>query len=174
MSNIQTFNLAEDFPYIPSPKKINSNEPFDPKNLPELPQEINPQNNPEYDFPRDPITNPNTDSIYDAYVSIIKWRATTNHPFSTRHYKKRGTNVPSKSFLEKKHGRDDFDNLQTKIQVHFINFLINLLNDAVKAKFNSKDTIDLVINDPNNKKNQVMIFLDILITKPKRELIMII
>ena len=154
MSNIQTFNSDEDLPYIPSSTKIINNEPFDPKNFPHLPQENIPHNNPKNEFkePGDVITNPNTDSIYDAYVSIVKWRTTKNQPFSTRHYKNRGTNVPSKSFLEKKHGRDDFDNLQTKIQVHFINFLINLVNDAVKAEFNSKDLIDLVINDPNNKK----------------------
>ena len=40
---------------------------------------------------------------------------------------------------EKKiHYSDDFDNIQRKIQVHFINFLINLANDALKTVFGKK------------------------------------
>ena len=33
------------------------------------------------------------------------------------------------------HGSDQFDNLQRKIQVHFLNFLINFCNDALKTEY---------------------------------------
>ena len=123
----------------------------------EYPQGKFPHNNSDNNFPGEDkditdITEPYTDSIYDAFIEIVNWRKKKNRLFSTRHYKKRGIKVPSKSLLEKKHGRTDSDNLQTKIQVHFTNFLINLVNDAVKTEFNSKNLNNLVINDSNDKK----------------------
>lgn len=61
--------------------------------------------------------------------------------FDIKYYQKRGR-VPNKnaldedkSFMKKKHMRNDFDNIQTKIQVHFTNFLINLTNDVITAEF---------------------------------------
>ena len=51
--------------------------------------------------------------------------------------KKRGRK--SKNSKNKKlHGSDDFDNIQRKIQVHFISFLIMLANDALKSIFGEK------------------------------------
>ena len=50
--------------------------------------------------------------------------------------KKRGrqtTGTPEKN--KKIHGRYDFDNLERKIQVHFLNFLINFCNDALQLEF---------------------------------------
>jgi hypothetical protein len=56
-----------------------------------------------------------------------------NNKFVTKKYKNRGKesiNKP-KLFLHKKHDREDFDNLLTKVQVHCINFLINFVNDII-------------------------------------------
>ena len=42
---------------------------------------------------------------------------------------------------KKCHGSDDFDNIQRKIQVHFINFLIKLANDIIKSIFGKKSKL---------------------------------
>jgi len=55
--------------------------------------------------------------------------------------------------LTKKHGRSDFDNIITKIQDNFINFLINLTNDVVNTDFTPNILKNLVINGNNNKKD---------------------
>ena len=44
--------------------------------------------------------------------------------------KKRGRER-TKNLGKAVHGKDDFDNLQRKIQVHFQKFLINFCNDAL-------------------------------------------
>ena len=50
--------------------------------------------------------------------------------------KKRGRPIIGTSKIKKKtHGKCDFDNLERKIQVHFLNFLINFCNDALKLVF---------------------------------------
>ena len=50
--------------------------------------------------------------------------------------KKRGRPIIGTSKIKKKtHGKCDFDNLERKIQVHFLNFLINFCNDALKLEF---------------------------------------
>ena len=36
------------------------------------------------------------------------------------------------------HGKDNFDNLQTKIQVHFLSFIINLSNDVISSELELK------------------------------------
>lgn len=130
-----------------------NNEPFDPKNLPE-----HLENNPQIYNPKgidDDITNP--DSIFRDYIQIVEQRKKVNNLFSTRKYKYRG-NFPSKDkpnkltkLTNKKHGRYDYDNILTKIQVNFINFLINLANDAVNTEFDSNSLINLVITDFNKK-----------------------
>ena len=48
--------------------------------------------------------------------------------------KKRGRKAKGEN--NKIHSKVDFDNLLTKIQVHFLTFLINVLNDALMTEFN--------------------------------------
>ena len=57
--------------------------------------------------------------------------------FKTTKKTKRGRKSKSKKKGEKKkiHSKKDLDNLLTKIQAHFLNFLINLSNDALKTTF---------------------------------------
>ena len=54
--------------------------------------------------------------------------------------KKRGRRIKKESNKKNKkcHCSDDFDNIQRKIQVDFINFLIRLANDALKSIFGQK------------------------------------
>ena len=56
--------------------------------------------------------------------------------FKTTKKTKRGRKSKSKKKGEKKkiHSKKDLDNLLTKIQAHFLNFLINLSNDALKTE----------------------------------------
>ena len=65
-----------------------------------------------------------------------------NGIFLVAHYKQRGKECSEKGklFLKKKHNKSNFDNLQTKIQVHFINFLLNFVNDIVHYEFDTNDS----------------------------------
>jgi hypothetical protein len=73
--------------------------------------------------------------------------------FITKINKKRGR-IVEKNSLEKEHGKYDFDNVLTKIQVHFINFLINLANDAINTQFNSKYYITHKFKQINYKEKK--------------------
>ena len=58
--------------------------------------------------------------------------------FKTTLRKKRGKKP--KTFLSKKcHGSEDFDNIQRKIHVHYISFLISLANDKLNQFFGKKN-----------------------------------
>ena len=86
-----------------------------------------------------------------------------NNKFETKRRKERGRKVTltSKKILGKKHEKDASDNIQTKIQVHFINFLIDMVNDVVIAEFDSKFLSNLMGNNDNDnkkKKSQVDLF----------------
>ena len=49
-------------------------------------------------------------------------------------------NINNKKFTYKKiHGKYSFDNIITKIQAHYINFIINLANDIIKSVFDGKE-----------------------------------
>ena len=93
-----------------------------------------------------------SDNIFPAIKKISK---KNNDIFITRYYKNRGIEPIKKAklFLNKKHNRADFDNLQTKIQVHFINFLINFINDIVHTIFNSNNISFKDINYKTKKKS---------------------
>lgn len=41
---------------------------------------------------------------------------------------------------ERKHGKNSFDNVQRKVQIHYINFLINLCNDILKSIYGQDTT----------------------------------
>ena len=43
-----------------------------------------------------------------------------------------------KEKIKKIHSKYDFDNILTKIEVHYINFIINIANDAIKVIFKDK------------------------------------
>ena len=51
--------------------------------------------------------------------------------------KKRGRGRQTDNIKEKIHKSSDFDNLHTKIQVHFLNFIISISNDALATVFGS-------------------------------------
>ena len=67
--------------------------------------------------------------------------------------KKRGKKRTGK--YKKIHKSTDFDNLQTKIQVHFISFIINISNDALSAFFGKKKISSNFKDIPYNKKRYV-------------------
>ena len=82
-----------------------------------------------------------------------------NNKFEIKIINERGRKAASNKLLGKKHKKTDNDNIQTKIQVHFINFLINMVNDAVKTEFDSKFLSNIMKNngniDVNSKKKSV-------------------
>ena len=98
--------------------------------------------------------NPKLESTEDTVSDNIFSSKRNNNIFKTRHYKNRGIEPVKKAklFVNKKHNRADFDNLQTKIQVHFINFLINFINDIAHTIFNSNNISFKDINYQAKKK----------------------
>jgi len=106
--------------------------------------EVNPDN-PELKGTEDIISYKNSSSN-------IK---NNKNKFEIRYYNNRGKKPKekdkNKKYLNKKHNRADFDNLQTKIQVHCINFLINFVNDIVHTVFNSNENSFKNINYGNYK-----------------------
>ena len=153
MCNPETNSFDKNLDFIPSPPKTINNEPFDPKKFSDFPTQNNPKAyDPDPDINYiDLFINTNTESIFEDVIGIIEQRNQEKKPFQTKKYSHRGP-VPLKPLLTKKHGRSDFDNILTKIQVNFINFLINLTNDAVNTEFTPDILKNLVIND-NNKKD---------------------
>ena len=87
------------------------------------------------------ILDDTSDNIFTFYP-IIEPRATTVS-FKIRKIEKRGrpTNKNNKNSTKEKHGKSSFDNIHTKIQVHFIRFLINLVNDAIFTEFKSRSKL---------------------------------
>ena len=80
--------------------------------------------------------------------------------FITYLKKKRGKKslLNKENSSKKPHGSEDFDNIQRKIQVHFISFLISLANDIVsyffgkKSKYHFKDVkyeLKRIVNHKN-------------------------
>ena len=76
-----------------------------------------------------------------------------NNKFEIKIINERGRKAASNKLLGKKHKKTDNDNIQTKIQVHFINFLINMVNDAVKTEFDPKFLSNLMKNSDNDNVN---------------------
>ena len=85
--------------------------------------------------------------------------------FNIVNYKKRG----KKSKKTKKvHLSSNFDNLQRKIQVHFLTFVINLSNDVLKSEFGYKTSYNFKQIDYELKKiisHNYFIFLKTLTIK---------
>ena len=70
-----------------------------------------------------------------------------NNYFKLKKIKKRGRKKldTDTNFLKQKrktHDKTDDDNVLTKIQVHFLKFIINLTNDILKVGFQTKDNND--------------------------------
>jgi len=102
--------------------------------------------------------NPDNSELKSTEDSSPNIKITNNNKnkFETRYYNNRGKKPKNKDknkkYLNKKHNRADFDNLQTKIQVHCINFLINFVNDIVHTVFNSNENSFKNINYKAKKR----------------------
>ena len=107
--------------------------------------EVNPDN-PELKGTEDIISYKNSSSN-------IK---NNKNKFEIRYYINRGKKPKekdkNKKYLNKKHNRADYDNLQIKIQVHCINFMINFVNDIVHTVFNSNENSFKNINYKAKKR----------------------
>ena len=122
----QTFN------FIPPHEEINNNSY---KELPFL-EAFN-----DFNLSWDPniFLNESIDEIAKMPNSKNKFIITKNNIFTGRKRKKN----EDYSFNEIKgkgkkiHSRNDFDNILTKIQVHYINFIISIANDALKVIYKS-------------------------------------
>lgn len=64
---------------------------------------------------------------------------------------------------KKEHNKHSLDNILSKIQVHFLSFLINMVNDALKAEFGEKLFIILKIFLISLKKRLILIHFTALI-----------
>ena len=104
-----------------------SEPPSSNNNLIDLTNETSYENGDIFGFIRE--INPNPDEIIEPII--------TNKIFETKKKKTRG----KQSHLKRKtqHSSISFDNIQTKIQVHFFSFIINVSNDALLAFFHDKN-----------------------------------
>ena len=90
-------------------------------------------------------TNPNSevlDCIFDKPIidlNLVSQNYSKRKLFDTSKQNKKGR-VPKFSGNKKEHTKHCLDNILTKIQVHFLTFIINLSNDALKAEFGEKTT----------------------------------
>ena len=92
-------------------------------------------------------------SISSDVFEIINDRNKKITRFTIKTVKNRGRHIPSNSHLTKKHKRSDSDNILTKIQVHFINFLIDLANEALNVEFYSNFLVNRGNDQPDFKFN---------------------
>ena len=60
--------------------------------------------------------------------------------------------MPESSCKKKKHSRDDFDNIQRKIQVHYLTFIVNFCNDAIKVVYGNNTSLSFKQIDYEFKK----------------------
>ena len=74
-----------------------------------------------------------------------KFNTKTNHTPG----RKKKSNKKEGEYIKKPHDKKSFDNIITKVQVHFITFLINFSNDVIKDEL-GKD-IDLLFKDIDYK-----------------------
>ena len=74
-----------------------------------------------------------------------KFNTKTNHTPG----RKKKSNKKEGEYIKKPHDKKSFDNIITKVQVHFITFLINFSNDVIKEE-SGKD-IDLLFKDIDYK-----------------------
>ena len=73
-----------------------------------------------------------------------KFNTKTNHTPGRKRVKKN-----EGEYIKKPHDKKSFDNIITKVQVHFITFLINFSNDVIKST--SEKEIDLLFKDIDYK-----------------------
>lgn len=93
-------------------------------------------------------TSEDTDSLFSCLIATESEVKKKCPLFKTQMMSNRGK-APEKTLLGKKHGKTCFDNILTKIQVHFISFLINMVNDAVKEEF-EPEFLDTIVKKNNN------------------------
>ena len=88
-------------------------------------------------------TDNSTNTFIEKEKYNLKKKETSNSKnikFKTFLRKKRGKKpkCENSNISKKCHGSEDFDNIQRKIQVHFISFLVSLANDKVRQIFGKK------------------------------------
>ena len=77
--------------------------------------------------------NTSSDIKEDYTKKIVNFKTVLHHKRGRKNIKK-----PDNKYYNKCHGSADFDNVQRKIQVSFITFLIRLANDAIKTVLGKK------------------------------------
>ena len=89
-----------------------------------------------------PDIDPFNDLITDEDSKLSNNNIIKQNKFEVKIAVKRGRKYDTsfennqKNKIKKIHTKSAFDNLQTKLQVHFINFIINFANDAISTEFN--------------------------------------
>ena len=81
------------------------------------------------------LTLPDTD--VPPILPVLTFPDTQKNLFSIESHKRRGRKTHKNGPII--HRSDSFDNLLRKIQVHFLNFLIDFCNDALKTEYENSD-----------------------------------
>ena len=99
------------------------------------------------DYVKNSLPNSNVDIESEHITNEFELYYTTNKSkkkkfkklFYVEEPNKRRRGKPSKRIKKKIHNSSDFDNLQSKIQIHFISFIIHISNDVLAAYFGRRN-----------------------------------
>ena len=91
-------------------------------------------------FQQNEIFNENEEKLDDYfYLNDINVLNEKTPKFKTNNQSEINRGRKPTKLNKKRHRNDDFDNLQTKIQVHFLSFIIDLSNDAKTTELGQKN-----------------------------------
>ena len=98
------------------------------------------QFSPEYD---NDISNSVLFDIMNISTPLDEANSSSNNlpHFITRKIKNRGRKINDKKLKRKTHTSNFIDNILCKLQIHFLNFLVNFSNDAIRTVFQEEKNI---------------------------------
>ena len=91
--------------------------------------------NPEYD--NNKIINSELFDIKSITTPLDEANSSSNNQprFISKKIMNRGRKIDEKNFKRKTHTSNFIDNILCKLQIHFLNFLVNFSNDAIRTVF---------------------------------------
>ena len=108
------------------------------------------------------LTAPSSSEIYEKYsikpLFFVSSETTNTFEQKLKKHLKRGRKTRSTNINKRIHSASDDDNIMRKIQVHFLSFVINYVNDVIRSLINKKNVplfknLDYKIKKTVNRKS---------------------
>ena len=114
----------------------------------------------------------NEDDENNSSIFINKLKNADSYENKNKNKKRPGRKIKDEGKHKRKiHDRYDEDNILTKIQVHYMNFVVNIANDAIKTIFKNKNKLCFKYIDYEIKKNIKKEDFENLKNKPIKEIL---